>query len=238
MPVNRRAIVLLSGGLDSEIAMALAQADFTWVRAITFDYGQRARREEIRAASAFAAHLKCPHEVVDLSPLKKILSSALDADASIALPNFSPSELGDEARCRESARAVWVPNRNGLFLNMAAALAEKEGADWLVVGFNREEAETFPDNSAEFVDIATLFFHFSTQNGVRLASPTLGMTKTEIVKTALDREIPLHLSWSCYEGAREKMCGKCESCARAIRAFRKNGLHALCEERFAFLPAE
>lgn len=219
-----KAIVLLSGGLDSQVSMALAATRFELVQAITCDYGQQAVRQEIAAARQFADYYHCPHRVISLAFLADVLQSALTQSTPASLPQFEPGELADSARCRDTAKAVWVPNRNGLFLNIAAAIAEKEGADWIICGFNKEEAATFPDNSQEFIDMANLFFHFSTANSVRVWSGTIDFDKTQIVQSALDRQIPLDFFWSCYRGDSDKMCGRCESCARAIRALKAAGV--------------
>lgn len=224
------AIVLLSGGLDSQVSMALAAERFRLVEAITFDYGQWAAPPEIAAARRFSAHLSCPHRVLSLDFLQDALRSSLTEDAA-SIPEPERQDLDNFDKCRETAKAVWVPNRNGLFLNIAAAIAEKKGAEWIVCGFNREEAVTFPDNSQEFIDIANLFFHFSTANSLRVWSGTIDCDKTQIVRIARDKGIPLDFFWSCYR-AGDKMCGRCESCRRAIRALEKNELGSLYAQRF------
>lgn len=225
-----KALVLLSGGLDSQVSMALARSRFALVQAVTFDYGQEAAHREIEAARALCEHFAIPHRVISLAFLSDVLTSALTNAA--ALPELTDRELNDVARCRETAKAVWVPNRNGLFLNIAAAIAEKEGAAWIVCGFNQEEAATFPDNSQEFIDMANLFFHFSTQNSVRVWSGTIDWDKTRIIACALEERIPLDFFWSCYR-AGDRMCGRCESCARAVRALKQAGAWPALAARFA-----
>ncbi len=102
-------------------------------------------------------------------------------------------------------------------MNVAAAFAEKLGADAIVAGFNREEAATFPDNSREYMKRATAALALSTMSKVRVVSPTAGWTKTRIVREGMKAGAPLKLVWSCY-GAGPRMCGKCESCVRLLRA--------------------
>jgi len=120
----------------------------------------------------------------------------------------------------KSAKSVWVPNRNGILINAAAAYAEKLGAHRVVVGFNVEEASTFPDNSEEFLKRATRSLEYSTSNQVEVYCYTTSLNKRQIVRElrALPRKFPFELLWSCYEGG-ETPCGRCESCQRQARAF-------------------
>ena len=119
----------------------------------------------------------------------------------------------------ETARAVWIPNRNGVFLNIAACFAEALEADLIIAGFNAEEAATFPDNSPPFVRAINRAFAFSTLRRPRVKSYTEKMTKREIVVLGRKLGVPLDLVWSCYRGG-AKPCGRCESCARLRRAMR------------------
>ncbi len=203
-----KAVALLSGGLDSTVAFAIRARDTAL--ALTVDYGQRAARREIASARRTAARYRVPHRVLELP----WLSGGALTDRSRRLP--SP-DLSRASATRKSAAAVWVPNRNGVFIAAAAALAEKLGASHVVVGFNREEAATFPDNSARFLDAANRALWYSTANRVRVESPTLKWDKRRIVREARQRRIPLDAVWPCYEGGRS-WCRRCESCLRALRA--------------------
>jgi 7-cyano-7-deazaguanine synthase len=123
-----------------------------------------------------------------------------------------------------------VPNRNGVLVNIAAAFAERLEADTVVVGFNREEAATFPDNGVEFVEAATRALALSTRKGVRVACPVGGLRKDEIVRLGREIGAPLREVWPCYEGG-ERMCGTCESCRRFRRALARAGLEAWFDGR-------
>src|SRR6185436_13791015 len=103
-----------------------------------------------------------------------------------------------------------VPNRNGVFLNVAAAFAESLKAEQVIAGFNAEEAASFPDNSPEFMNSVNSALEFSTKNGVKTFSYTAGMNKKEVLKAALNAQAPLRLLWSCYQGGK-KFCWECES---------------------------
>ena len=113
-----------------------------------------------------------------------------------------------------SARAVWVPARNAVFVSIAAALAETVGAGCVIAGFNREEAATFPDNSRAFLEAATAFLGLGTRDGMRVESPTVDWDKPRIVAEAQRLGFVQDDFWSCYDGG-ERPCGRCESCVRS-----------------------
>ncbi|MCB0386643.1 MAG: 7-cyano-7-deazaguanine synthase, partial [Bdellovibrionales bacterium] len=129
-------------------------------------------------------------------------------------------QIDADERSQETAKAVWVPNRNGIFLNIAAAFAEGLGARIVLAGFNLEEAQTFPDNSQEYLDAATDALKFSTANQVKVQSYCASLTKTEIVKRAQELRLPFTSIWPCYFSG-EEWCGQCESCQRFARAVRE-----------------
>ena len=218
----RKSIILLSGGLDSTVAFKKALDETDLVLAITFDYGQRAAEKERTSSSSICSRYGVRHEVVELSWLTAITTTAL-VDRKQSLPGLESAQLdGEGGATYESARKVWVPNRNGVFINIAAAYAESLGADIVVTGFNIEEAATFPDNSPQFIAAINGALSFSTLNKVQLISPTSGLNKAEIVALGQEINAPLDLLWSCYEGG-ERMCGLCESCMRLKRALEDRG---------------
>jgi 7-cyano-7-deazaguanine synthase len=219
MPV--KALVLLSGGLDSAFALVAALDAGCTVSAITFDYGQIFRAQETFAAAAIAKRYKVAVQVVALPFLASSVSHPFFG--SVAPPDLKSDQLDDAKVTTASASAVWVPNRNGVFINVAAAMAEAQGADEVYVGFNREEAATFPDNSADFVSAINHSLSFSTQNGVKVVAPAAGLDKTAIVARLAKADFDFKLLWSCYRNG-EKMCGSCESCQRLTRALTANGL--------------
>ena len=222
-----KAVALLSGGLDSVVATAAAARSGEVVLTLTFDYGQRSAENEIAAARASARALRIAWRKVALPWMADLLPQAMRRGGRKRLPEPASADLSadldDAKRSAEAARAVWVPNRNGVFVNVAAAFAEALGADAVVAGFNREEAAAFPDNSEEFMARAEAALSLSTLSRVRVVSPTSGLTKTGIVRLGLEVGAPVRHVWSCYGGGRA-MCGACESCARLVRALREAGV--------------
>jgi len=213
MRPSKKAISLFSSGLDSTVALALAKKEgYEITLAVTFDYGQRPAQQEISHAKKLCELWNISHEVIPLSFLENPKSPS---------PRPSLEDLNNLNSSQKNAQAVWVPNRNGVFLEIAAAIAEKKQVDFVVVGFNKEEATTFPDNSVSFLEAINRSLFFSTANHVEVISPIANMDKIEIVKTLLQLDIPPHFLWSCYENNKQ-MCGLCESCMRLKRALFQN----------------
>ncbi len=216
-----KQVVLLSAGLDSVVNLYLARERGEVALALTFDYGQRSARREVEQARELCRELGVPHRAVDLCWLGEWACTALTGGKS--LPLHSEEEWwGGGVDLAESAAAVWVPNRNGVFVNAGAAAAEALGAEALVAGLNAEEAAAFPDNSRGFVDAVNRAFGYSTRGSVRLVSYTLDWDKARIFKEGKRLRVAWRRLWSCYNDG-EFMCGKCESCARLLRAAREAG---------------
>jgi 7-cyano-7-deazaguanine synthase len=203
-----KAVAVLSGGLDSTVSLAAAVRKLDVVLALTFDYGQRAAKREREAAAKIAGRYRIPHRVIAIPWLARITRTAL-VDRAARLPRNEMSA--------RSAKAVWVPNRNGVFLETAAAHAESLGAKRIVTGFNREEAATFPDNSTAYVRALNRALSYSTAKGVEVVSYTGDLDKRGIVRLGRRLGAPIEWVWPCYEGGRA-WCGSCESCLRSLRA--------------------
>lgn len=215
------AVVLLSGGLDSAYNLACAMRRYSPLLILTFDYGQRARRPELKAARTLAAIYKAEHRVIKLPWLREL------APAAIVTPGMPlPARAG-------RITDIWVPNRNGVFVAAAAAYAEKHKAPYIVAGFNREEAVDFNDNSTAFIRATNKALAYSCAHKVELVSFSARLTKAEIIKKAARLGIPLAKVYPCY-GEGPRPCGKCISCRRMARGLRKAGL-AEVEARI-FLP--
>jgi 7-cyano-7-deazaguanine synthase len=214
-----RNLVLLSGGLDSTVNFLIALERGGVETAVTVDYGQRASRREVERSRALCEAHGVRHLVLDATWLAGLSSDALTTPQA-ALPQVKLVQLADASLMRETMRAVWVPNRNGLLVNMGACAAEAWGLHWVVMGLNAEEGESFPDNSAAFVREANRSLGYSTLSRVRLRSFTITWDKMAIFREAMARELDFHCLWSCYNGE-ELMCGSCESCARLLASARR-----------------
>lgn len=210
-----KSIVLLSGGLDSLVSLGLAKEEYNVELAITFDYGQKSAGDEIAASSKIADFYDIRHVVITLDWLKNITHTALVSEKEVPA-----GELLDNPEV--SAKLVWVPNRNGLFLNIAGSFADADGYTHILIGVNKEEGETFPDNTQEFIDCINNEFEYSTQLHPKVLAPLINSDKNDIVRLALEHKIPLEFVRSCYQGG-EKHCGVCESCTRLKNALLNNG---------------
>lgn len=210
-----KSIILLSGGLDSLVSLGLKKDELNIDLALTFDYGQKAVQKEINASKKICEYYNIKHEVIKLDWLKNITKTTLVSDKDVP----TGKELDNPSN---SAKSVWVPNRNGLFLNIAGAYADSFNYDYILIGANKEEGQTFPDNTQDFINAINEEFNYSTQAKPKVIAPLINCNKNDIVMLALNNKIPLELTMSCYDGG-EKHCGICESCTRLKHALRANG---------------
>lgn len=190
-------VVLLSGGLDSGVALAIYAAH-GGVDALTIDYGQRHRRE-IDSARAIAAHYNVSHTVASVDPVL-FGGSALTDGADI------PKGHADEPD------ATYVPARNTVLIALAAARAESIGAKRIVIGANADDAGGYPDCRPAYIQAYRDVLQQGTLGHVWVAAPLLAFTKAQVVELAADLHVPTHLTWSCYRGG-EQPCGECGACA-------------------------
>lgn len=216
-----KSIILLSGGLDSIISLAYAKEEYNIQLALTFNYGQRAAKKEIKAAKTVTEYFNIEHKVIETPWLKEITETSL-VNTSQDLPMLNSNELDNPELTQISAKNVWVPNRNGVFLNIAACYADSFNYSHIIFGANKEEGTTFPDNTQEFIDKINDAFEFSTLIKPKVVAPLINLNKIEIIELALEIDAPLYLVRSCYTDE-EKHCGKCESCLRLKRALEANG---------------
>ena len=209
------AITVLSGGLDSTVATATFKDDYQ-IRALTFDYGQRSAEMEIKSAHAVCEELGAEHTVIKLPWLSELGRSALTSNNDVPEPGIK--ELDNMGSSIETALKVWVPGRNIVFTAIANSFGESMGAEIIIVGWDLEEAATFPDNSKEFLNAFNNVLEVGSFDKIKIRAPLIDMNKMDIVKLGNDIGAPMNLSYSCYKGF-EDHCGVCESCMRRIRAF-------------------
>ena len=217
---KKKAITVLSGGLDSTVATSSFSKEYE-IHALTFDYGQKSAEREIKSAGAVCEKLGIEHTVVKLPWLSKLGNSALTSNEDI--PELEASQLDNKEICDETARTVWVPGRNIVFTAIATSFAEAEGASTIIVGWDLEEAATFPDNSKEFLEAFNNVLKVGSPDDIKVEAPVIGMTKRGIVELGSKIKAPMELSYSCYKGG-EEHCGVCESCMRRKRAFQESGV--------------
>lgn len=212
-----KSIVLLSGGLDSLVTLGYSKkhTDYNVELALTFDYGQKSSQAEIEYSKKIAEYYNIEHKIIRLDWLKEITQTALVADTKV------PETC---LYTKESAALVWVPNRNALFLNIAAAFCDSYGYKYILYGANKEEGSTFPDNTEEFRASITEVFKTSTLVHPKVAAPLINYNKNDIVRIAVEDGVPLEYVRSCYKSA-GKHCGKCESCMHLKAALKANNCY-------------
>ncbi|MCE5215347.1 MAG: 7-cyano-7-deazaguanine synthase QueC [Methanobacterium sp.] len=217
---NIKAIAVLSGGLDSTVATANYKDKFD-IHALTFNYGQRSSDMEIRSSKAICKELGLKHTIIDLPWLKNLGKSALTTDEEV--PELKFDELDVKEIVDETARKVWVPGRNIVFTSIATSYAEALDAAKIIVGWDLEEATTFPDNSKKFLNSFNHVLEVGSLYDIKIEAPLINMIKMDIVKLGVDVNAPLELTYSCYMGGNVH-CGVCESCIRRRRAFKLAGV--------------
>ena len=224
---RERAVVCLSGGMDSTVCAALAARDFE-AYGIHISYGQRTEARELQAARD-AARLLGLRELLELHTdlFRRIGGSAL-TDASIAVPDAAPEgaeEAAHQASQRRGAEVpvTYVPFRNAHFLAAAVSWAEVLSATTVLIGAVEQDSSGYPDCRPAYYDAFNALIAAGTREGtIRVQTPLIHLRKHEIVRLGVELGAPLHVSWSCYAGEREA-CGVCESCALRLRAFAEAG---------------
>jgi len=216
-----RAVVCLSGGMDSTVCATLAARDYE-AYGLHFSYGQRTEARELASARAVAEAVGM-HELLELKMdfFRRIGGSAL-TDASIAVPEAGE---GDDTshRTGEDVPVTYVPFRNAHFLSAAVSWAEVLGAKTVFIGAVEQDSSGYPDCRPAYYDAFNELIRRGTKDGViAVVTPLIALRKSEIVRLGVELGAPLHVSWSCYSGETEA-CGVCESCALRLRAFAEAG---------------
>ena len=231
MPSN--GIILLSSGLDSATAMWKVKESYQKLYTLTFTYGSKDQSATLVCTDKLSALAGAEHRVIDLPWLRdfsnRSKSTLISTDEQI--PNPSRGELENPAAAAESAKSVWIPARNLVFISITASFAESIGGGEIVTGFNLEEASTFPDNTASFVAKINKTLEYAVfEKNVSVVAPLMGMDKSEIARLAVNLGAPVDYMSSCYSPlgfdlqGRPVHCGLCESCTRRKRAFEAAGV--------------
>ncbi|MFE5319130.1 7-cyano-7-deazaguanine synthase QueC [Paenibacillus sp. NPDC056579] len=222
---SKKAVIILSGGLDSTTCMGIAQAEGYELYPITFDYGQR-HKVELENARQVAEHygVSARHKVISLGFLKEFGGSAL-TDESLEIPDMTkPKEQGEK---ESEVPITYVPGRNLLFLSIATSYAEVTGAEAVYIGVNALDYSGYPDCRPEFIRKVEEVMALATRVGVegvpmRIETPLSEWTKAEIIREGMRLNVPYHLTTSCYNGEKEA-CGVCDSCRLRLKGFAEAG---------------
>lgn len=216
-----RAVVLLSGGMDSATALAMTLKEGLEVEALTFDYGQR-HRKEIEAAKRLAKHFQVANHRIASIDLAAIGGSALTDRRTEVPTRRSLDEIG------RGIPATYVPARNTILLSYALGLAEASGARAIVIAANSIDYSGYVDCRPEFYAAFQEVARLGTKRGVEgdvieIRTPLIRMSKADIVRKGEELGVPWALTWSCYHG-RAKACGVCDSCQLRLKGFREAGI--------------
>jgi 7-cyano-7-deazaguanine synthase len=222
--LGRDAVILLSGGLDSATAAAIAKQQGFQLHALSFRYGQR-HEQELAAAKKIAGFLKATtHRVIDFD-LRAIGGSALTDQIEVP-KGRSPKEIA------HGIPVTYVPARNTIFLSFALALAERITAEDIFFGANQLDYSGYPDCREEYIRAFEKVAELATKAGVEGKSkikvhvPLIAMTKAQIIRKGVELGLDYGLTWSCYDPASDGLaCGQCDSCQLRLKGFEEAGLN-------------
>tara|TARA_Y100001968_G_scaffold316134_1_gene343559 strand:- start:15111 stop:15791 length:681 start_codon:yes stop_codon:yes gene_type:complete len=218
------SIALLSGGIDSMTAAALAIEAGQKVIGLSFDYGQR-HRQELKAADKIAKSLKLSEHY--------IIKVNLAAWGGSSLTDLA-KELPTEGVIEDLIPNTYVPGRNTIFIAIGLSLAESRSANQVILGVNAMDYSGYPDCRPDYIEAYQKLASLSSKTGregkpIKLWAPLLHWKKTQIIKEALRLELPITSTWSCYSN-KERACGQCDSCRIRDSAFKQIGRKDLCSE--------
>lgn len=213
-----KAIVLLSGGMDSLVCAGEAVQKSKHVSFLHMSYGQKTSAREKKSFDDIADYYKVKpsdRKIIDMTFLKQIGGSSL-TDESIDVKNYK----GDSSVIPDS----YVPFRNSIILSLAVSWAEVVGATKLYFGANHEDSPGYPDCRPSYYEAFNKVIKEGTKAGnIEILTPVISMKKKDIVLRGMELKVPFALSWSCYKSS-DKACGKCDSCALRLRGFKEAGI--------------
>jgi len=213
---NKKAVCIMSGGMDSTLSAYIMQNEGYEIIAVHFNYDQRTQAKELECFENICESLHVEQKyVLDLDFFKQLGASAL-TDKNIAVPTNG---------VEEGVPVTYVPFRNGIFLSMAAAIAEKEGAQVISIGVVEEDSSGYPDCREAYIQAMQKAINLGTkeETNITIKMPLVHLKKSQIVQEALRLHVPLELTWSCYKNE-EKACGVCDSCRLRLNGFEKAGV--------------
>ena len=214
--MGRKAVCIISGGMDSALSAKIAQKEGYEIIALHFNYGQRTQKKELECFRKIAEELKASESYeIDLDFFEQIGASAL-TDRNIDVPTGG---------LEEGVPVTYVPFRNGIFLSIAAAVAEKHGAEALFIGVVEEDSSGYPDCRESYIEQMEKAINLGTKDetNIEIKMPLVSLKKSEIVQKAVELGVPLEDTWSCYQ-AEDAACGVCDSCRLRLRGFEQAGV--------------
>jgi 7-cyano-7-deazaguanine synthase len=214
MKDTQRAVVLLSGGMDSCVCAALAARDYD-AAAVHISYGQRTEEREREAFSAICDRLGIRKRLVVRNQALAVIGGSALTDSSIAVP--------ESHAIGKDIPVTYVPFRNAHFLSVAVSWAEVLGADKIYIGAVEQDSSGYPDCRPAYYQAFNQVVKLGTKEGrIEIVTPLIQMRKVDIIRLGLELGAPLDLTWSCYS-REDRACGVCDSCVLRLRAFREAG---------------
>ncbi len=212
----KKAVCIISGGMDSALAAWIAKDEGYEIVAVHFDYGQRTQNKERSAFRALSDALQVSQRYEIALPFFGQIGASALTDKSIAVPTGGLSE---------GVPVTYVPFRNGIFLSIAASIAEKEEAEAIFIGVVEEDSSGYPDCREAYIEAMQKAINLGTKDEtcITIRMPLVHLQKSQIVSEAIKRGVPLELTWSCYQNE-EKACGVCDSCRLRLRGFELAGI--------------
>ena len=218
----KNAVCLVSGGLDSCVSTFIAKNEGYDIYALSFNYGQR-HKKEIECAKDIISEVKTKDHIVFDLDLHRFGKSSL-VDISLKIPkNYNLENIG------KNIPSTYVPARNTIFLSIALAYAETVDAEAIFIGATSQDYSGYPDCRPEYIKSYQKMANLATKRGIEgnsiiIEAPLLYLTKAEIIKKGLDLQVPFKKTWSCYKGDK-KACGRCDSCLLRLKGFKEAGSH-------------
>ena len=211
------SVAIVSGGLDSVTLLHyLVKRTGLCPAVLTFNYGQK-HAKEIKYARAQAALLSCDeHLIIDMSPLRNLFSASALVSVDIAIPDI-------ERVSGDSQPITYVPNRNMIFLALAAAFAETHGLSDIYYGAQSHDMYGYWDTTPDFLERLNGVFQLNRKTPVKIHAPFVHYSKTDILRIGLELDVDYSMTWSCYVGE-EVACGKCPTCTERLKAFEEVGV--------------
>ncbi|RKO65288.1 7-cyano-7-deazaguanine synthase QueC [Campylobacter sp. P255] len=210
----KKALCVISGGMDSTLCAYLAKKEGYEIIALHLDYNQRTMNKERECFNKICKELNIQTKyILDVSFIASIGGNSL-TDYALEIPKEKLHEV--------EVPNTYVPFRNGIFLSIAGAIAEKEKCESIFIGVVQEDSSGYPDCSEKFIQKASEFINEGTTNSckVQIKTPLVHLNKSQIVALALKENVALEYTWSCYE-KEDKACGKCDSCLLRLRGFKE-----------------